>query len=163
MKKFTRNFECSYLGNGYSDFLQIESVVGHTQWLLLQNQLDKRSGSYMHAKIVSIYPQCGQLTSWVALTVCLDLGMQSTIQGKIIARMEWPIKPKFGQPFLKLHCYKAEVFYPSAVQSTSLLGGSGGTPPREFLQNKHSEVKSESTFNCLTLNLIHIHFTVIFL
>ena len=56
--------------------------------------------------------------------------------------------------------YKVEVLYPGVrtMRSTSLLGGSGGTPSRKFLPNKHSEIESETTFNCLSLNLIHIHF-----
>ena len=51
----------------------------------------------------------------------------------------------------------------SVVQSKSLLGGLRACPPRKYLQNKHYEIESETAFNCLSLNLIHIHFTVIFL
>jgi len=58
---------------------------------------------------------------------------QCTIYGKIIARTEWPIKTKFGWPFLKLH---PEVLYPGAVRSTSLLGGSGGMPPPQEIFTK---------------------------
>ena len=72
--------------------------------------------------------------------------------------MEWPIKTNFGWPFLKLHGHKAEVLYPGE-QSTILLGGLGACPPlpppRKLLQNKHAEIESETTFNCLSLNLTH--------
>jgi len=36
--------------------------------------------------------------------------------------------------------------------------GVWGHFPQEILQNKHSEIKSETSFNCLSLNLILVIF-----
>ena len=69
-----KTFECSYLGNGWSNFLQYWHVGSHIWLALLQKngfQSDKRSWSYIGAKIalcffLSIYSQCGMPASWAA-------------------------------------------------------------------------------------------------
>ena len=82
-KKKTRNFGCSYLGNGWSDFLQIWNVDSPC-WRATLQQIwflsDKVSPRYKGVKMtffsfMSLYPQCGALASWAArhTIVCLDV------------------------------------------------------------------------------------------
>ena len=77
-------------------------------------------------------------------------------------------KPNVVWPFLKLNGHKKEccILVCKAYQRSvkhKLSKGVWGHSPRKYLQNKHSEIESETTLNCLSLNLIHIHFTAIFL
>ena len=81
-KKLKRNFVRSYLGNGWSDFLQIW-YVDYPNWAARLQQIwfqsDKGSQSYIGVKIafsffLLIYSRCGASASWVArhTIVCLD-------------------------------------------------------------------------------------------
>ena len=81
-KKLKRNFVRSYLGNGWSDFLQIWYVV-YPNWAARLQQIwfqsDKGSQSYIGVKIafsffLLIYSRCGAPASWAArhTIVCLD-------------------------------------------------------------------------------------------
>ena len=81
-KKLKRNFVRSYLGNGWSDFLQIWYVDSPSWAACLQQiwfQSDKGSQSYIGVKIafsffLLIYSRCGAPASWAArhTIVCLD-------------------------------------------------------------------------------------------
>ena len=82
-KKLKRNFVRSYLGNGWSDFLQIWYVV-YPNWAARLQQIwfqsDKGSQSYIGVKIafsffLLIYSRCGAPASWAArhTIVCLDM------------------------------------------------------------------------------------------
>ena len=81
-KKLKRNFVRSYLGNGWSDFLQIW-YVDYPNWAARLQQIwfqsDKGSQSYIGVKIafsffLLIYSRCGAPASWAArhTIVCLD-------------------------------------------------------------------------------------------
>ena len=81
-KKLKRNFVRSYLGNGWSDFLQIW-YVDYPNWAARLQQIwfqsDKGSQSYIGVKIafsffLLIYSWCGAPASWAArhTIVCLD-------------------------------------------------------------------------------------------
>ena len=81
-KKLKRNFVRSYLGNGWSDFLQIW-YVDYPSWAARLQQIwfqsDKGSQSYIGVKIafsffLLIYSRCGAPASWAArhTIVCLD-------------------------------------------------------------------------------------------
>ena len=85
-KKLKRNFVRSYLGNGWSDFLQIW-YVDYPNWAARLQQIwfqsDKGSQSYIGVKIVFsffllIYSRCGAPASWAArhTIVCLDISNQ---------------------------------------------------------------------------------------
>ena len=71
--------------------------------------------------------------------------------------MEWPVKTKFGWPFLKLYGYMTEVYHSGAqsilVQCKSSRRDLGGMLLQEFLSNEHSEIESETTFNNSSLNI----------
>ena len=82
-KKLKRNFVRSYLGNGWSDFLQIW-YVDYPNWAARLQQIwfqsDKGSQSYIGVKIafsffLLIYSRCGAPASWAVrhTIVCLDL------------------------------------------------------------------------------------------
>ena len=80
-KKLKRNFVRSYLGNGWTDFLQIWYVDSHN-WPAQQIwfQSDKGSQNYIGVKIafsffLLIYSRCGVPVSWAArhTIMCLDL------------------------------------------------------------------------------------------
>ena len=81
-KKLKRNFVRSYLGNGWSDFLQIWCVYSPNWAARLQHiwfQSDNGSQSYIGVKIafsffLLIYSRCGAPASWAArhTIVCLD-------------------------------------------------------------------------------------------
>ena len=82
-KKLKRNFVRSYLGNGWSDFLQIW-YVDYPNWVARLQQIwfqsDKGSQSYIGVKItfsffLLIYSRCGAPASWAArhTIVCLDI------------------------------------------------------------------------------------------
>ena len=81
-KKLKRNFVRSYLGKGWSDFLQIWYVDSPNWAARLQQiwfQSDKGSQSYIGVKIafsffLLIYSRCGAPASWAArhTIVCLD-------------------------------------------------------------------------------------------
>ena len=78
-----RNFGRSYLGHGFSDFLQIWNVDSPSWRATLQQiwfQSNKVSPRYKSVKMtfsffLSIYSRCGAPASWAArhTTVCLDL------------------------------------------------------------------------------------------
>ena len=81
-KKLKRNFVRSYLGNGWSDSLQIW-YVDSPSWAARLKQIwfqsDKGSQSYIGVKIafsffLLIYSRCGAPASWAArhTIVCLD-------------------------------------------------------------------------------------------
>ena len=80
-KKLKRNVVRSYLGNGWSDFLQIW-YVDYPNWAARLQQIwfqsDKGSQSYIGVKIafsffLLIYSRCGAPASWAARhIVCLD-------------------------------------------------------------------------------------------
>ena len=81
-KKLKRNFVRSYLGNGWSDFLQIW-YVDYPNWAERLQQIwfqsNKGSQSYIGVKIafsffLLIYSRCGAPASWAArhTIVCLD-------------------------------------------------------------------------------------------
>ena len=85
-KKLKRNFVRSYLGNGWSDFLQIW-YVDYPNWAARLQQIwfqsDKGSQSYIGVKIafsffLLIYSRCGAPASWAArhTIVCLDIVSQ---------------------------------------------------------------------------------------
>ena len=82
-KKLKRKFVRSYLGNGWSDFLQIW-YVDYPNWAARLQQIwfqsDKGSQSYIGVKIafsffLLIYSRCGAPASWAArhTIVCLDI------------------------------------------------------------------------------------------
>ena len=82
-KKLKRNFVRSYLGNGWSDFLQIW-YIHYPNWTARLQQIwfqsDKGSQSYICVKIafsffLLIYSLCGAPTSWAArhTILCLDI------------------------------------------------------------------------------------------
>ena len=86
-KKLKRNFVRSYLGNGWSDFLQIW-YVDYPNWAARLQQIwfqsDKGSQSCIGVKIafsffLLIYSRCGAPASWAArhTIVCLDLEYNS--------------------------------------------------------------------------------------
>ena len=91
-KKLKRNCARSYLGNGWSDFLQIW-YVDYPNWAARLQQIWFQSGkgsqSYIGVKIafsffLLIYSRCGAPASWAArhTIVCLDIenGLQSLIK-----------------------------------------------------------------------------------
>ena len=104
-KKLKRNFVRSYLGNGWSDFLQIW-YVDYPNWAARLQQIwfqsDKGSQSYIGVKIafsffLLIYSRCGAPASWAArhTIVCLDLKSNYTIQ----VDHEYIIKiPQYNSP-----------------------------------------------------------------
>ena len=81
-RKKKRNFVHSYLGNGFSDFLQIWNVDSPSWRATLQQiwfQSDEISPRYKCVKMtfsffLSIYSRCGAPASWAAqhTIVCLD-------------------------------------------------------------------------------------------
>ena len=87
-----RNFGRSYLGNGFSDFLQIWNVDSPSWRATLQQiwfQSDKLSPRYKSVKMtfsffLQIYSRCGAPASWAArhTTVCLDYTCGQVISTK---------------------------------------------------------------------------------
>ena len=95
-KKLKRNFVRSYLGNGWSDFLQIW-YVDYPSWAARLQQIwfqsDKGSQSYIGVKIafsffLLIYSRCGAPASWAArhTIVCLDQQISVKIATKFNLR-----------------------------------------------------------------------------
>ena len=85
-KKLKRNFVRSYLGNGWSDFLQIW-YVDSPNWAArlykIWFQSDKGLQSYIGVKnafsfFLLIYSRCGAPASWAArhTIVCLDVVLE---------------------------------------------------------------------------------------
>ena len=87
-EKKNETFGCSYLGNGWSDFLQIWNVDSPSWWATLQQiwlQSNKGSPRYKGVKMtfsffLSIYSRCGAPASWAIrhTIVCLDISITST-------------------------------------------------------------------------------------
>ena len=81
-RRKNRNFGCSYLGNGLSDFLQIWNVDSPSWWATLQKiwlKSHKGSPRYKGVKItfsffLSIYPRCDVPISWAARHTIVCLG-----------------------------------------------------------------------------------------
>ena len=101
-KKLKRKFVRSYLGNGWSDFLQIW-YVDYPNWAERLQQIwfqsDKGSQSYIGVKIafsffLLIYSRCGAPASWAArhTIVCLDLIQNSQAVKKSAALKKAMVK-----------------------------------------------------------------------
>ena len=96
MKKLKRNFVRSYLGNGWSDFLQVWYVDSPNWAARLQQiwfQSDKGSQSYIGVKIafsffLLIYSRCGAPASWAArhTIVCLDVNILTVWRAGFLGR-----------------------------------------------------------------------------
>ena len=97
-KKLKRNFVRSYLGNGWSDFLQIW-YVDYPNWAASLQQMwfqsDKGSQNYTGVKIafsffLLIYSRCGAPASWAArhTIVCLDIKLD-IVPALVIIMYNW--------------------------------------------------------------------------